>query len=351
MKILTFIKSTDFFGEGINFSINRYSSFKTVQGGLLSISIYILYIYIFYIFGLDLIFKQNPNVYSQIKPIKIDDLVPKLDLNSSEFIFGVRLEDYLGNNIEMEQYLFPKFNYVNYFLNKTSKEFEFIYESIEVVKCDKFKDILNRVSVSSYNLSTFVCPDFSKIERGIQLGGYWDDIDFKYLQLDLSICSDQNLTNCKDIKNIEKINSKEPLLVSIIYPEVIFDAENYTHPFQFKFRNHYNFLSTKFQSIDELFLGHNILTQDAGLMFEEKVEINTTSITRIINKFNIPTVLPTDISKLIYKYTNDIYWCYLIFDKNYYSHSRRYAKLQDLIANVKGFMELNIFLLGFFYKI
>jgi len=351
MKIQTLIKTTDFLGEEMKFSINKYSSFQTVAGGILSILISILYIYFFYIFGLDFIFKQNPNVYSQIKPINVNDIIPKIYLNNSEFIFGVRLEDYNGNNVEMQKYLFPRFNYAKYFLNRTTNEFEIIYIPIEVIKCDKFEKSLKEIPKSPYNLSTFFCPDFSQIKEGLQIGGYWDDLDFKYLQLDLSICSDLNFTDCKDVNIIDERTSKEPLLISIIYPEVIFYADNYTKPFQYRFKNYYNFLSRKIQIMDEIFLGHNILTQDAGLMLEDKVEENTTSIMRINSKFNFPTVLQKDDPKKINVYTNDLYSCCLIFYKNYYSHTRRYAKLQDLIANVKGFMELIVFILGIFYKI
>jgi len=155
----------------------------------------------------------------------------------------------------------------------------------------------------------------------------------------------------KIVQNLIKTTSEQIIYVSIIYPEVVFNADDYKQPFQYRFKNYYNYLTTKIQGIDEIFLGNNILNQDAGIIFQDTEEFKESSIIRIINKPIIPTIEPTDISKIDYTLNNSPYQFYFIFDKNYYFHTRIYSKFQDLLANVNGFMELVIFLLGFFYKI
>jgi len=67
MKIFNFIKTKDFLGESINFSILNQPYFQTIAGGLISILIYFLYLFFFYYFGEDFLFMKNPNTFSLIK--------------------------------------------------------------------------------------------------------------------------------------------------------------------------------------------------------------------------------------------------------------------------------------------
>ena len=53
------LKSLDFMGDPMNFKINKSETFKTVFGGLLSFMIYLSFLYFFYLFGNDFIFKTN----------------------------------------------------------------------------------------------------------------------------------------------------------------------------------------------------------------------------------------------------------------------------------------------------
>ncbi len=56
------IKTLDFFGPRIHFTIDRQENFKTLLGGFVSLIVYCLYVFFFILFGKDMIFKQNPNV-------------------------------------------------------------------------------------------------------------------------------------------------------------------------------------------------------------------------------------------------------------------------------------------------
>jgi len=136
MKILSYLKRIDSFGNKIEFSINNNSTFQTVSGGFLTILILYLYFFFFYFFGLDLFYKKNPNVYSQIKPINDKGSIPKIILNSTEFIFGIRLEDIYANKIDMENYVYPVVYQSRYFFNKTINNFQYKRTYIDSVSCE-----------------------------------------------------------------------------------------------------------------------------------------------------------------------------------------------------------------------
>lgn len=62
-----YLKQIDFLGNPISFTINNQGIFKTILGGLLSMILYISYVYFFINFGMDFIFKLNPSVYYETK--------------------------------------------------------------------------------------------------------------------------------------------------------------------------------------------------------------------------------------------------------------------------------------------
>jgi len=66
MRVLSHvIKSFDFLGPSMNFTIKKSSNFRSVFGGLFSLLIYILYLFFFISFGKDMIYKLNPTIISE----------------------------------------------------------------------------------------------------------------------------------------------------------------------------------------------------------------------------------------------------------------------------------------------
>lgn len=187
----------------------------------------------------------------------------------------------------------------------------------------------------------------------MQIGGYWDDQSLTYLKLDLGFCSRNETKSCKNFNEIVKKNALKDnkIYVSLIYPEIIFNAEDYRRPFVYRFKNYWALLASNFQYNDEFYIGYNHLSEDSGILFEvinDKKELGGFRIEPKMNFFDKEEM--DDTSKLNSS-NRFIYSLSIYFDKYYKYHVRKYMKLQDLLGNIKGFMDLIIFIFAILYKI
>jgi len=351
MKFLSFIKAQDFLGERINFSINNQSNFQTVVGGFICIFIYVLYVIFFYYFGIDFLFKENPNTTYQLKDLYHGNSLKLVNITNDNFLFAIRFEDYYGNPVEIEEYSYPAIfirneTYID--KNKTTTESD---KELKLVNCRRYQEFFNENSNSIYNLTEWKCPDFTKSEDSVQLGGYWDDRSVLSLKLELRFCTKNNTNDCKNITSISVNSLKdEKLYVSLIYPEILFNSDNFENPFSFRFINYWNLLSPKIKYTDILYIGYNYLNEDIGFMFESINELQNISCIDIDSKIDIINENNADSSK------NDksdikIYSLSVHLNKYYNYYTRKYMKLQDLLGNVYGSIDLITFIFGIFYKL
>ena len=109
MKFFSYLKSIDFLGNSINFTINSNDSFKTIFGGLISFGIYFGYIFLFVTFGTNYFLKKNPSGYSQRKPSL--ESSKALNLTENPFIMGFQIYDNVGNVIKIDDYFHAIFVY------------------------------------------------------------------------------------------------------------------------------------------------------------------------------------------------------------------------------------------------
>ena len=76
----------DLFGYPIDFTVNSNRKYKTKFGGILSIAMGIIWCILFFIFGQNCFYKQNPNGYTEVQPNE-----DALSLTENPFIFGFQL--------------------------------------------------------------------------------------------------------------------------------------------------------------------------------------------------------------------------------------------------------------------
>jgi len=351
MKILSFIKTKDFLGKRVNFSIDSESNFQTVAGGFLSLFIYLLYIIFFYFLGIDFLLKKNPNSNYQIKDLYESDSLKLININNYSFIFGIRPEDYYGRPVDMEEYIYPKIflrNKTYYEKEKTFKEFDI---ELNLLNCSRFQNFIEDNSKSIFNLSEWKCPYFSNNNDFINLGRYWDDRSVLSLKLELQLCPKNSSNDCSNFKALNNNSLKEEkLYVSLNYPEILCNADNYEKFFTFRFKNHWNILSPGVQHNDILYVGYSQFDQDDGFMFESISEQIILGGTNIDTKWEFFNYNNSDISKINYS-NKKIYSFIVLLNKYYNYYTRKYMKLQDLLANINGTIDLIIFMFGLLYKI
>jgi len=94
---------------GFNFKNKEY--FKTSISGFITIIYMSFILLIFFNFGRDFIFRENPTLIQQeIFPIKY----PNYTNNNNNFTFSIRLEDNDGNAIHKPNLIYMEFIYYNY---------------------------------------------------------------------------------------------------------------------------------------------------------------------------------------------------------------------------------------------
>jgi len=214
MKILQrAIKSLDFFGGQVNFTINRQDTYKTFLGGLMSIVICGLYISFFFLFGLDMIYKLNPNV-------NLETIYPDKQENFSitnETFIAYRIAAFDDSSI-MQTQIKPFIAHVIYDnINRTYIH----WEEFKAISCsdNRFKHYFEN---SIYKPNEWICFDFSGIPNHELYGGYSNPYN-SYIQFYLDICELElkpnffRKTNCTDYKQLRRFlfENKNVLRVSI----------------------------------------------------------------------------------------------------------------------------------------
>lgn len=328
MKFLSLIKSTDFLGPEMKFRINNQENFKTVFGGFFSILYLIFLSYFFFYFGEDLFFKKNPKVITQ-------NITPLVDystknLSNENFIFAFRVT---ANESETLPIFLNKSNNMFMGYDKHTKEGRDIRLFAGFKACNEsdFYFEINR------NASEYICADIKDIN--ITLGGGYETINDFFGNLYFMVGINQELfidyadtTNKTQTEKYLKI-LQNIIFLEIITPQIFFDPKDHKKPL--KYGAKYNFAALTFNTMvyDSFFFSDFRLETDEGYLFqniEEQVKFG----------YN---------RKLSYSgYHNRTgfvsqYFADFNFDKSYQLASREYMKLQDLLGNVSGFMDLIMF--------
>jgi len=338
------IKSSDFFGPSINFTIRNDTNFKTVFGGLISIIVYALYIFFFVLFGKDMIFNLNPT-------ITLDTLTPdlyeeyKIDEN---LFFAWKIDDVMGNSLKDD--LFKAKLYYSQFDNIKNVETYNTYLSMLNCTDKKFDKNFNG---THYDRVNWTCFDFSKIFN-MPLYGTFSTSNVSYLGFDLDICDNDNNQlkfNCKDYKQVRKKLSKQITLLSTLTYEVDFKPDNFKDPLDKQLSYYSNNINVNLQKLDFFYFQNTKVQQDDAILFSNERQITNLIGIEKINRFPI---FKTDeeldeyySNNNKYMFENKIYTLLFFFDNDYKKYTRKYMKIQDVFGNVNGFMEFLILILNF----
>lgn len=350
--IISNSKALDFLGENISFTINKKNTFKTVMGGFLSSVLYLLYMTMFYYFGRELYKKSNPIIsYEE----KITPEPQTIEFNQTHFIFGVRIENEDNKYFNHSKYLHA--NLIYWVLN-TSDSTKNEWKNIPLRSCADlhFRIEENHKSFfESINKSEWLCPDINNFGK-VNLTGDWEDTIIKYFEFKFSFCEDvgvqynekenRNLThatNCKDYK--EFLNDKlanDRFYVSLILKRFRTDYQNYTNPYDYKLTKLYNRLYSKITKYDEVRLSIIEFIDDTGLIFEiEESDYRFRSFD--FNSYKSRSGYTDILNEGITKENNNHYSLDIISESVMRNYKRKYKKIQEVLAEVMGFMEWIIF--------
>lgn len=330
MTKYSFLKSLDFLGNTVNFKVQSEDTYKTKVGGLLTILIFLSWIFLFIFFGQNFFNKTNPTGYSQLIPINEND--KKLNLTEFNFLLGYRINDVSGNKIPMEEYFHPLF-----IVRKTKiVNGKFINERrrIPVVPCNEVR--LNKeIDMNSLDLDSYLCPDFSG--EDIFIEGNFDSTNITSIEFFISTC-DENNSNCKKTEKIKELMKGNDKWLTTISTEVSYNINNLDQPFKTKLhRNEFLFSPNKFTYHQNHFSRYSSDTE-SGLFIstsknEESIGVSKLFITE--NTF-LDFFTDEEVEKAKEFYEFIFFQDVILVDEHIFYYKRWYQTIADVIALMIG---------------
>ena len=190
-----FLEEIDIFGHDFNFSVFNKKQHRTYVGGILSLlTICCTFVSTLY-FGKDFYFRTNPMI--------VNDRIqyptyPQYKIDSSNFVFGFRVEDSKLNFFNESSFFEFKVIYNNSNMtrnqNGTITEYDAPVINLNYSKCDIKKFInLNFTSNDTVDYLNFYCIEFPS---NLMMGGYWTANYTQYIDINLVNCNPDNNSNC-----------------------------------------------------------------------------------------------------------------------------------------------------------
>ena len=325
----------DLFGEVFNFTIFGKSTYKTMFGGMLSLVLILASIGISFLFGMDMISKKNPKVM-------IDRIIPEnysfINCNISNFPIFWRISDDNSATVNFNGILYPNLTFYVYKYNKTISAMDSIKNISMPIKICTKELVQNDYIFDKYDLKNYYCLDWR--DSGFPLGGYWDGRDMVYyFEKVIYRCpnDDTKSSKCTNVSFIKDwLGKSNKIYYEIYYPSVYFSPENYTNPLRIEYVNSIQQLTTNLYKKTRYFFSQAEIQSDKGVIFQSHTKENMISYDSSEMDFDFKS--DADLSDVDMSSSIQATTIYLM--KNHNKYSLSYMKLQDLAAQVGGFMKI-----------
>lgn len=308
---MNLLKTFDLYGSQFNFSSFGTSTFNTRVGGFFSILLALSTVAISVIFAQDMLNRTNPYIISRI--ISSND-TEYMTINKELFPIAFRFENGVtAQAIENKAFKIE----ATYFNND-------IKTNVDVVNCEKMKvkniSLLDEIS----NSTGWKCLNLTSETNSI--GG----ID-RYLYINFRI-----------LKNSTDLLSKESASARVALPIHIFFPEDTIEPFHQKHQSYYRNVGKNLRKFVDYYFTKPKLKDDQGIIFE--TESNFEILT--LDIFNFDSIFNDGTSEDGDKLTIGTFSFY--YKTEHLQYIRKFDKIQDVIANIGGFMQIIYFCLWVF---
>jgi hypothetical protein len=321
--MLNNVQKLDIFGSRIFLRYNMKNSITSVAGGFMSIFCFLFAGLLIFAFGRDFFKRQNPIFIPQTVSL---DQYPKYNITNKNFSYAFRLED--TNAIPQTDTTEFYYTFKYRMFVKTNDWEPKIIEDVPVKKCDSsmFGD---PVKYEQKKLDTWLCP-----ELNYEVGGYWDADYVAFLQIDVHRCLEGSVNPITKEKCAPKVKTDQKLFEKFFYSHfiqsVLINPSNYSNPLSADYSNYYRTLiNGSLKREIYLFKLFKVET-DYGWIIENKSNQILLGFSDV--NFDIIAIDPLTSTK----YFETI----IYFDKKQDIYFREYPKIQKLIAEVGGFLQV-----------
>ena len=344
--IVKLFKKIDFFSKNIQLTINRKQSYRTMEGGLLSLCLLTIVTVILGYYLEDVINYKNPFFFIE----KSELLTPPFyTLNNTNFFFGVRLEDDSNLVYTDPSYYEFTYRYDEYIYPNIKNHSDYLYSSYEanLVKCTPEHMQIKKANSKDYepvnekyfidnSLDTFLCPNF---DNGL-IGGGWAENVMRLFSVFAKKCDSSTEQKYNIICKPDSVYDKT-FYVGFKLSNYLIHPNNQQNPIKQSF--YYNFISVvptlkKYLYIN---LAQAEFSSDDNYFFGK----NSKSKMLILDDYRLDSVTSD-------KYTNKILMeIPITITRSYTTYNRTYLKIQDVLGIVSGFLGMFVYALSFIFNI
>lgn len=330
MSKFYFLENIDLLGSTFTFKLNSKDTHKTKVGGCLTILLFLIWIFLFVLFGQNYFYKTNPNGFMELIPNSETD--GKLKLDNYHFLMSFTIQNDKGKVIPFDEYFHAMF-----FVTRTTfigGEYIKKRTKLKTISCADI-DIRENIDKKSFNLNSYICPDFSG--KHIELFGNFDDYNSTMIEFFLSVC-DENNSNCKSPENIKEFANNGRKWLSIISPKVSYNINDFNEPLKtILHKEDHLFTPHKYSYHKYDYSKHESNTDVGDIIshssYMESIGLNNQFFTEQ-TYFDIPDEEQlknsTEFSDFIY------FQGLMIFNDHKYYYRRQYQKIPDVIALITG---------------
>jgi hypothetical protein len=314
---------TDIFGQGIQLKINKKQKSKTLLGGLLSISMFLLLSAFFYYNAQDVIYKTNPQISIE-EQININ--YPEISLDKYTFPISFALTNFAN-------YPIYKPNYFTYtaklvFGLTIAETMDELYLNFTNCKKENFP-LIAEEEYKEKNIDAYFCLD----NQNFTIYGSWSSAYLKYISIQISICQERD--DCAPYDEILNYLNSESLFWNLYIQNTNINPQNTEYPVSHTIANYYKSLKVGSFKLTEVYLRKQKLESEEGFLFQSK-NINE-SIAYDYDLYDDGTLDDT---------LTLVEFSLMVSAKNLIYH-RAYMKIQSVLANVGGLSTVlrNVFLI------
>jgi hypothetical protein len=328
----------DFFGVNFNFLIDGKEKYQTSLGAVISIFTAVIFVALFFGFGLDIFERKMPKV-------SINSSVGQYHyptLNNKNFTYAYRLED--SYNMLINDTSKYRTFYTNYHYSLENETWILgDFNIMEGRLCNSFPEFEEKQLLFNISLEGWYCIDFDQMK----LGGFYTTDSVYGIAIHTIHCS--NATGPKSFKCEEGgslDNMTNHLTSSGVYwadlsQAILPSMDNYENPIMQTLINKYEMLNTKLTKSRKSFYQITKIYNDIGWFLENNFENSFLSLSDSQPDFTFKDEVNQDI----------LFSHYIYLGNKTDTYKRSYIKFQEIMAAIGGFSRIITFFISFFYSI
>lgn len=303
------LKLGDIFSFEFKFSSFGSSRFGTIIGGLFSLFLLVIGIVVLSLFGQDFYQRTNPFVTTQKE---VPDSYSFINVTSDNFTVAFRFETYEGKLFEHEGFLI-----VGYYYRSTELKANLVIEN-----CDSLNIINPLYNKELKGDKGWKCVNFNNTiaDSPITQIGSTSNLEVFYFYIDFMIGTQDS-----------EILQEYGIVSHVMVPDFYFSPDNFNSPLNTRYKNIYLNLDKRTRKFLSIFFESPICYDDIGIIFEEARDFTVLTYADITLDMVLDNVIESNLILSSFSF---------YYNSQYDKFKRNYVKLQDVLANVGGLMQI-----------